>query len=1007
MAFLKDLIVQGTSRFIGDAQGSKFIVDGATSSQFLKGDGTLDSNTYLTQNDKVILDKGGTGNNSNTSVIDGGIVNEDLTITDSGHESAININPGGIDIISNWTGSSNSSNNSGTNNVNIYTGAGKLYYNSNEVITTATLPINHIIDYSSQYLTFVALENGTFTLTIGSGIDTTLLTSVSYSTDDGETWTTTNNQDSTEIVITTPTITKGNKVLWKGIGTAMSAITTATASADRPTYASIFSSSGNFNAEGNIMSLLYGDNFNNVTSFSENSSSNFAALFYSYNISTTAKIVNTNNLILPATTLTAYCYCYVFQGCTTLKTPPELPAMTMTEGCYRNMFYNCTDLLISPELPATTLAEQCYMSLFYNCKSLKEAPQLPAVTLESECYYYMFVGCTSLEIAPKLLATTLAYRCYGQMFKDCTSLITPPELPATTLASYCYSSMFYGCTSLTTVPELPATTLIDNCYNGMFSYCSSLTVLPNKLLQATTLTTNCYRCMFQCCSSLTTTPELPATTLATYCYAGMFQECPSLIVAPKILPATTLVSNCYDTMFLNCKSLITAPELPATTLVSNCYRQLFNGCTSLNYIKAIFTTTPSTTYTNNWVKNVAANGTFVKSQDAQWSVTGDHGIPTNWNTYINNEYEVVRQYNLADVATSGSYNDLTDTPTIPAAQVNSDWNAVSGVAQILNKPTIPTTYAASATAAGPADKAVSIPFAEVDSTSTDSAFTATVSGITELRDGVCVYLRNGVEDSVSGCTLNINSLGAKPIYSSATGNPITSAFTIAYTYLFVYNSTRVEGGCWDLYAGYENPNASNTSAYIVRTNSLRMPTTDKFYRYRILFTSLDGTHYIPATTSTSTNATSARTVNQRVIDPFGRIVYYNSTTAVNAEAMPAATTLRDQSTVTLGYSFNRSGAALTLTTWKPVYLKCAPQTTGGAIIDADTPYVQDLPVTEDGKIYIFLGVAYSATAVEILVNHPIYYYKDGAIRRWTGAEQRIAALEQRIAALETILNNNS
>ena len=45
---------------------------------------------------------------------------------------------------------------------------------------------------------------------------------------------------------------------------------------------------------------------------------------------------------------------------------------------------------------------------------------------------------------------------------------------------------------------------------------------------------------------------------------------------------------------------------------------------------------------------------------------------------------------LATVATTGSYDDLTDKPTIPAAQVNADWNAVSGVAQILNKPTIPT-----------------------------------------------------------------------------------------------------------------------------------------------------------------------------------------------------------------------------------------------------------------------------------------------------------------------------
>jgi len=38
---------------------------------------------------------------------------------------------------------------------------------------------------------------------------------------------------------------------------------------------------------------------------------------------------------------------------------------------------------------------------------------------------------------------------------------------------------------------------------------------------------------------------------------------------------------------------------------------------------------------------------------------------------------------------SGSYNDLTNLPTIPAAQVNADWNAVSGVAVILNKPAIP------------------------------------------------------------------------------------------------------------------------------------------------------------------------------------------------------------------------------------------------------------------------------------------------------------------------------
>lgn len=43
---------------------------------------------------------------------------------------------------------------------------------------------------------------------------------------------------------------------------------------------------------------------------------------------------------------------------------------------------------------------------------------------------------------------------------------------------------------------------------------------------------------------------------------------------------------------------------------------------------------------------------------------------------------------LATVATSGNYNDLSNKPTIPAAQVNSDWNADSGISQILNKPSL-------------------------------------------------------------------------------------------------------------------------------------------------------------------------------------------------------------------------------------------------------------------------------------------------------------------------------
>lgn len=279
-------------------------------------------------------------------------------------------------------------------------------------------------------------------------------------------------------------------------------------------------------------------------------------------------------------------------------------------------------------------------------------------------------------------------------------------------------------------------------------------------------------------------------------------------------------------------------------------------------------------------------------------------------------------------------------------------------------------------------KTGAIPFGKVDGTSTSTKFTASVDGISEYADGVCCYLMNGVVTSASGFTININDLGAKPVYSNlAAASQSTTIFNVNYTMLFVYNSTRVTGGCWDVYYGYDSN--TNTIGYQLRTNSTILKTYDKSRYYRIFFTSADGTHWIPANTGTDNSATSLKTVNQRPIDPFGRMVYCSATTSYAAEADIAATTIWDQYVFALGYSFNTTGSALNLTTKRPVYLKCSPQSDGSAIIDSTEPYVQTLPSTADGKIYIFLGVAYSATNIELVPNHPVYYYKSGAIRLWT------------------------
>lgn len=286
--------------------------------------------------------------------------------------------------------------------------------------------------------------------------------------------------------------------------------------------------------------------------------------------------------------------------------------------------------------------------------------------------------------------------------------------------------------------------------------------------------------------------------------------------------------------------------------------------------------------------------------------------------------------------------------------------------------------------AGAALSTMAIPKGSVDSSSTSTAFTATVSGITALRTGVCMMLSNHVVTSAANFTININGLGAKPCYSNMTNaTRETTIFNVNYTMLFVYDESLDGGdGGWWCYRGYNSDN--NTIGYIVRSNSLQLPVDSVCYRYRLLFTSMDGQHYIPANNSTSTNATAKRNTTQTPFDPFGRIVYYGTTAALSAGGKPNAAYQFEQNTLSLGYSFNRTGAALTLTEDKPVWLKCTPQSDGSVILDAETPFVQDLPTTEDGFVYIWLGVAYSATNIELTLEHPVKHYSNGAIRNWFG-----------------------
>ena len=117
------------------------------------------------------------------------------------------------------------------------------------------------------------------------------------------------------------------------------------------------------NVGGNINTLL---NYNEEILDISDKRSCFRRLFVG------AKIVDASKLVMPATTLSQYCYADFFSGNSSLIAPPELPAVNLAEYCYYNFFYRCSSLKVSPSLPATTLAEYCYSNMYERCTSLNE-----------------------------------------------------------------------------------------------------------------------------------------------------------------------------------------------------------------------------------------------------------------------------------------------------------------------------------------------------------------------------------------------------------------------------------------------------------------------------------------------------------------------------------------------------------------------------------------------------------------------------------------------------------
>lgn len=237
--------------------------------------------------------------------------------------------------------------------------------------------------------------------------------------------------------------------------------------------------------------------------------------------------------------------------------------------------------------------------------------------------------------------------------------------------------------------------------------------------------------------------------------------------------------------------------------------------------------------------------------------------------------------------------------------------------------------------------------------------TATISGIKEYYSGLTVVLRMGYQTNASS-TININGLGAVPIYYGNTTRG--SYYNAGYTYTFVYDTSKATPG----FVGICSYNSDSTGRYLGPTGNIKA------------LNAISVGNIICGTKNGYSNLKSGAGFD------------------ISYPIMYAASSIAAGSTGTNNwtqYSFQiKNTQALTMVSYQAVYIK--GNLDGSIFTPASTaPLTQSIPTTEDGYDYIYLGYAYTAANLQLMPEHPIFRFSNGKFRPRAEAVSGSAPIE--------------
>lgn len=224
------------------------------------------------------------------------------------------------------------------------------------------------------------------------------------------------------------------------------------------------------------------------------------------------------------------------------------------------------------------------------------------------------------------------------------------------------------------------------------------------------------------------------------------------------------------------------------------------------------------------------------------------------------------------------------------------------------------------------------------------------------------------------CFLDLNRFGKLPVYARY-NSFLTTHYAVESVIALTYSSKAGLTGKGNPVPGWIVENYyDSTNTYQLRKYYTRFKPKNILYRYMICFIN-NNNELIPVNSVNNSTATT-KTLTTESFNPTRGIFYYSSTSSVATTSLTGLSTLFQQyGPIDIRYSFN---TGTTLTANDPIYLVVVQQSDGQVKL-ASSPIVQNLPTSDNGNLYIYLGNAYSTYQIELVIEHPIFRYKNGRI----------------------------